>query len=189
MAGSSIAKSHEREKRRSNHEHAINPRQRNTFKAQPQEGEKGLVCAVGTHRRPGVHVYRLDRRGFARVAIREMDDVGLMTTCLLCHTFTTDLQPVRGFATCVACARCQSRLKPVHFCIDFRSPAERLLDRQREDEMEIDEIDDANYRQFARVYPHECFDNDPERFWQFYHSANPDVSRADMERALKDTRE
>lgn len=44
------------------------------------------------------------------------------------------------------------------------------------------------YRQFARVYPHESFDNDPERFWKFFSQVYPDVSREDMERALEATR-
>lgn len=44
------------------------------------------------------------------------------------------------------------------------------------------------YRQFARVYPHECYDADPDKFWRFFHEKKPDVSREDMERALEKTR-
>lgn len=36
-----------------------------------------------------------------------------MNTCPLCHTHTTDLQPVRGFATCEACPTCRARLVQV----------------------------------------------------------------------------
>jgi hypothetical protein len=54
--------------------------------------------------------------------------------------------------------------------------------------MSDDIIEDRVYAQFARVYPHECFDTDPERFWLFYQKKNPGVSRAEMERALEVTR-
>jgi hypothetical protein len=55
--------------------------------------------------------------------------------------------------------------------------------------MSDDIIEEQVYAQFARVYPHECFDTDPERFWRFYQKKNPGVSRAEMERALEVTRE
>lgn len=50
-------------------------------------------------------------------------------------------------------------------------------------------IDENVYRQFARVYPHECYDADPERFWNFFHSRNPDVTREQMIEALEQTRQ
>lgn len=55
--------------------------------------------------------------------------------------------------------------------------------------MDNSEIEDRIYAQFARVYPHECYDDDPERFWRFFHAKRPSVSREDMVRALEATRE
>ena len=48
-------------------------------------------------------------------------------------------------------------------------------------------IDEDIYRHFARVYPHECYASDPERFWRFYHDENPDMSREQMEAILERT--
>lgn len=48
-------------------------------------------------------------------------------------------------------------------------------------------IDEAVYRQFARAYPHECYASDPERFWVYYHSQYPDISREEMELILEET--
>ena len=62
------------------------------------------------------------------------------------------------------------------------------LDLVEARQMDIADLEDSVYQHFARIYPHECFDIDPERFWQMYHAKYPDVSRADMERALRDTR-
>jgi len=52
-----------------------------------------------------------------------------------------------------------------------------------------DKHEDIIYRQFARIYPHECYADDPERFWELFHKLNPDVPRSAMEAALKATRE
>ena len=48
-------------------------------------------------------------------------------------------------------------------------------------------IDEAVYRQFARVYPHECYASDPERFWRFYHAMYPDETREQMVMILERT--
>ena len=54
--------------------------------------------------------------------------------------------------------------------------------------MKIEEIDDAVYRNFATVYPHECYDNDSERFWRFFHDKYPDLTQEEMINLLDKTR-
>jgi hypothetical protein len=39
----------------------------------------------------------------------------------------------------------------------------------------------------ARVYPHEAYEQDPERFWRYFQTVCPDVPRYSMERMLADT--
>jgi hypothetical protein len=49
------------------------------------------------------------------------------------------------------------------------------------------DVDDRVFAHMMRVYPHEFYELDPERFWRLYHEKWPDCTRADMERALKET--
>jgi hypothetical protein len=53
--------------------------------------------------------------------------------------------------------------------------------------MKIEVNEDAVYRQFAQIYPHELYASDPERFWLFFHGECPDVPREQMERILEET--
>jgi hypothetical protein len=49
--------------------------------------------------------------------------------------------------------------------------------------------DDDIFSDMMRVYPHEFYVLDPERFWRLYSAKWPDCKREDMERALRDTDE
>lgn len=40
---------------------------------------------------------------------------------------------------------------------------------------------------FARVYPHEAAEIDPERFWRFFQSQYPGVTREQMEECLRES--
>lgn len=51
------------------------------------------------------------------------------------------------------------------------------------------EIEDWAFRQLAFAHPHECYESDPERFWQLFQELRPGVSREDMERVLRETAE
>ena len=48
--------------------------------------------------------------------------------------------------------------------------------------------DDMMYRFFAYAHPHEAHDDDPERFWAFFHGEQPNVSREEMTRMLDETK-
>jgi hypothetical protein len=50
-----------------------------------------------------------------------------------------------------------------------------------------DDIEDRVFAHMMRVYPHQFYELDPERFWRLYHEKYPDCTRADMERALKES--
>lgn len=52
-----------------------------------------------------------------------------------------------------------------------------------------DQLEQWTYRQFARIYPHECYDLDPERFWAYFQGERPGVSREIMEAELEASRE
>lgn len=40
---------------------------------------------------------------------------------------------------------------------------------------------------FCQAYPHEAYESDPERFWEYFHSKCPDKSRTDMMYILRET--
>lgn len=40
---------------------------------------------------------------------------------------------------------------------------------------------------FAQTYPHEAYAAWPERFWQFFQTQRPGISREEMEQLLKET--
>ncbi len=51
---------------------------------------------------------------------------------------------------------------------------------------EPDSDDDRAFEIFANCYPHEAYATEPERFWAHFQKQCPGVSRAEMERLLKD---
>jgi len=42
---------------------------------------------------------------------------------------------------------------------------------------------------FATIYPHEAYIEWPNRFWDFFHTKYPEISREKMEEILKGTNE
>lgn len=48
-------------------------------------------------------------------------------------------------------------------------------------------IEDEVFRHMMRVYPHELYAQDPERFWRLYSADWSELTREQMEQALKDT--
>ena len=56
-------------------------------------------------------------------------------------------------------------------------------------EMERALMEDDVFAHMMRVYPHELYKLDPERFWRLYSAKWPDCKREDMERALRETDE
>jgi hypothetical protein len=50
-----------------------------------------------------------------------------------------------------------------------------------------EDIEDRVFAHMMRVYPHELYELDPERFWRLFHEKTPDCSRAHMEQALRET--
>jgi len=51
------------------------------------------------------------------------------------------------------------------------------------------DMEDRVFAHMMRVYPHEFYDLDPERFWRLYQEKYPDSTREAMERALRETKE
>lgn len=49
------------------------------------------------------------------------------------------------------------------------------------------ELDEACWRWFADAHPHEAYKTWPDRFWEYFHSTCPDISRERMEQLLKET--
>jgi len=50
-------------------------------------------------------------------------------------------------------------------------------------------MDDAAFRVFANLHPHEAYDTWPERFWEHFQEKMPGLSRQQMETLLAKTRE
>ena len=48
------------------------------------------------------------------------------------------------------------------------------------------EIDPA-YKYFAEAHPNDAYDQDPEKFWKFFHQEHQTVSRSDMVKFLRGT--
>ena len=51
------------------------------------------------------------------------------------------------------------------------------------------EAEQIAWEWFAEAHPHEAYAKDPERFWTFFHSKQPDMTREEMVNALRATDE
>lgn len=49
------------------------------------------------------------------------------------------------------------------------------------------EAEKAAWECFATAHPHEAYETWPDRFWQFFHTKAPNVSRERMVEILKET--
>jgi hypothetical protein len=51
---------------------------------------------------------------------------------------------------------------------------------------EIELEDDTSFGWLATMYPHETYATYPERFWEYFQTQCPGVTREDMKRMLKE---
>jgi hypothetical protein len=47
--------------------------------------------------------------------------------------------------------------------------------------------DQEEFEHFARIHPHEVNATYPDRFWDYFHRVNPDMTRGAMEEMLERT--
>ena len=50
-------------------------------------------------------------------------------------------------------------------------------------------IDRAAFETFASIYPHEAYEAFPDEFWAYVQRRRPNVSREEMEEALRESGE
>lgn len=50
------------------------------------------------------------------------------------------------------------------------------------------EAEEWAYKAFAKAHPHEAYEMDPERFWKFFHTERPGMTRQQMIDCLEETR-